>query len=130
MGLRRTDLIEPELSYRIVGILFQVYNELGSGHLERVYQRAVRDALTRAGIAFQEQVAISVRFKERVIGRFLCDFLIESKVLLELKIGNRFTPRNIQQVTSYLKSLQFPLAILANFGRDGVIFKRILNLHS
>jgi GxxExxY protein len=74
--LRRPDLILPELSYQIVGSLFDVSNELGAGHLERVYQRATARALQERGIAFREQVRIPLQFSNAPVGWYQLDFLI------------------------------------------------------
>jgi len=125
--LRRLDLVLPELSYQIVGSLFEVSNELGAGHLERVYQRATAMALQERGIAFREQVRVPLQFSNTPVGWYQLDFLIEDAVVLELKQGERFKAANIKQVNVYLQSAQKPLAILANFCKEGVLFKRILN---
>ena len=123
----RPDLIQPELSYKIVGALFSVYNELGAGHHEKYYQRAVASALRDSGINFKEQVSIPLNFRGANIGRYQLDFLVENKIVLELKKGDKFSKRNIDQVLQYLKSSDLPLAILANFSSDKVSFKRIVN---
>src|ERR1039458_8996861 len=98
MKLLRDDLIYPELSYQIVGILFSVFNELGYGYKEKYYQRAVSQELDRAGLPFEEQICFPVIFKGEVIGKQFFDFLIDGKVILELKQGNRFSRNDITQV--------------------------------
>ncbi len=125
-SLKRQDLIEPELSYLIVGILFEVYNELGPGHREQAYQSAVGHALQEAHIRFQEQVYSPLQYHGKKIGKYFLDFLIEGRVILELKQGNHFSKINFQQVTDYLQTTNIPLAILANFTHHGVVFRRIL----
>jgi GxxExxY protein len=125
--LKRGDLILPELSYKIVGVLFDVYNVVGPGHLERVYQRAVAEALKERKLKFIEQVSAPLVFKGKAIGKYLLDFLIEDKVVLELKQGDRFRKSNIDQVLAYLASTNRELAILANFTQQGVLFRRIVN---
>lgn len=123
----RTDLIYPELSYQIVGALYSVYNALGPGHHEKYYQRAVAGALKDIGLDFKEQVSIPLKFKGASIGRYQLDFLVDNKIVLELKKGDKFSKRNIDQVLQYLKSSGLRLAILANFSSDKVSFKRIVN---
>ena len=125
--LRRQDLIEPELSYKILGILFHVYNIIGPGHPEKVYQRAISQSLQEAKMLFQEQVLVPLIFENKSVGRYFLDFLIDDKVVLEIKSGERFSPKNIAQVNSYLKATKFQLAVLANFTRDGVVSKRLVN---
>ena len=128
--LIRKDLIYPELSYQIVGILFETYNQLGPGYPEKYYQRAIVDELKRCRIPFKEQVYAPVEFKDKKIGRQYLDFLIEDKVILEIKKGSRFSRRNIEQILHYLKATGLKLGILANFGPKELKFKRIINLNS
>lgn len=119
--------MHPELSYEIVGALYDVYNELGAGHLEKVYQQAVARALRNRGINFQEQFGLKVLYQGEVVGKFFLDFLVEDLVVLELKQGDRFRKQNMKQIIFYLKSSNKKLAILANFTREGVLFKRLVN---
>jgi GxxExxY protein len=128
--LKRNDLIYPELSYTIVGILFEVYNNLGPGHKERYYQKAVATALKTANLSFDEQVYSPIIFKDSNVGNYFLDFLIENEVVLEIKSGEKFLKQNINQVYSYLKTKNLKLGILANFIKDGLKFKRIVNLDS
>lgn len=128
--IRRQDMVQPELSYRIVGALFDVYNALGHGLLEKTYQRAVAEALKNRGLAFKEQVPVPIAFQGVEVGKQYLDFLIEDKVILELKQGDRFKKGNLDQVNAYLKSGNKQLAILANFTKEGVLFRRIVNIHS
>ena len=83
-------LLYPELSYKIVGTLFQVSNKLGGGYLEKYYQKAVAECLKTEGLKFAEQVHAPFMFNGVKIGQCFLDFLIEDKIILELKKGNRF----------------------------------------
>lgn len=121
-------VVYPELSYKIVGILFNVYNEIGSGYQERYYYRAIEIAFKEANIRFRSQVSTSLKFQDNKIGRYFLDFLVEDKVVLEINKGNYFPKQNIEQVYAYLKATNLQLAILANFTSTGVKFRRILNL--
>jgi len=126
--LQRKDLVYPELSYQIIGVLFDVYNELGFGYSEKHYQKAIAMLLKERSMNFQEQVYMPVSFKEKVVGKYFLDFLIEDKTILEIKKEPRFSKGNVNQVLSYLNSTGKKLAILANFDRDGVKFRRFVNL--
>lgn len=127
ISLRRNDLIEPELSYRIVGILYRVFNELGPGLHEKYYQKAVAAALQEEKISFREQAPIPLEFSNKIIGRYFADFVIENKIVLELKRGLRINRLHAHQLIAYLKATKLRLGILAYFGTDGVFFKRMLN---
>ncbi|MFA5188136.1 MAG: GxxExxY protein [Patescibacteria group bacterium] len=120
-------VIYPELSYEIVGVLFDVYNELGYGYQEKYYDSAVAKALDLKHIRFKRQVPFDVKYKDNKIGKGILDFLIEDKIVLELKIGKYFTKQSFNQVKGYLKSTNKKLAIMAIFTPKGVRFIRILN---
>ncbi|MEK7618239.1 MAG: GxxExxY protein [Patescibacteria group bacterium] len=126
--LRRHDILFPKLSYDIVGILIKVYKELGSDLLEKHYQKAIRLEFTQAGIIFQEQVPTAIFYKGKKIGTYFVDFLIDGVIILEIKKNNNFSKRNIDQLFGYLKVFGLQLGILANFTKNGVIYKRIVNI--
>lgn len=123
------ELIYPELSYKIIGLSFDVHNSLGSGHIEKLYQKALAELLQKENISFKEQVYSPVSFNGKIIGKYFLDFLIEDKIIIEIKKGNKFSKQNIDQVVNYLKINNLKLAILINFGKEGVMFKRVLNLY-
>lgn len=126
--LKRHDLVHAELHYAIAGILFDVFKNVGPGYKETYYQRALAIALTKSGISFKEQVAVPLIFKDTRIGTNFLDFLIEEKVILELKKGDYFSPQTIGQVQQYLKATALQLALIATFTSKGVKIKRIVNI--
>ena len=122
------DLVYPELSFKIVGCAFEVYNELGFGHAEKYYQKALAVALRKQSIPYKEQVHYPLIFKGETIGRGFCDFVVEEKIIIELKKTDRYSKGNIDQVNQYLKSSGLKLAILINYTSTGAIFKRLVNI--
>ncbi len=128
--LRKKDILYPDLSYKIVGCAFNVYNVLGSGHSEKYYQRALAEAFSQASLGFQEQISFPLKYHSKIIGRNFLDFLVENKIVVEIKKGNRFSKTHIDQVIEYLKMSKLKLAILIDFGSEGVIFKRIVNFNN
>jgi len=126
--VHKSDLVYPDLSFQVVGVLFEVYNALGYGFAEKIYQNAVATGLTNAGLKFQEQVYAPVAFEHELVGSGYLDFLIEDKIVLELKKGDRFAKAHIDQVYQYLISKQLRLGILAYFAPKKLHFKRIVNL--
>ena len=125
--LKRRDIFYPDLSYKIIGSAFDIYNELGGGHLEKYYQKGLSEAFSKNNLKFKEQVSCSLVYNNKVVGRKILDFLVEDKIIVEIKKGNRFSKINIDQVLEYLKTYGLKLAILINFGNEGVVFKRIVN---
>src|SRR3989344_5402396 len=121
--------VYSELSYRIIGILFDVYNTLGHGHAESVYQKAVALAFSKEGVKFAEQLYAPVVYREKVVGKNYFDFLIEDKIVLEIKKGNYFVKSHIEQVYKYLVSKNLQLGLLVYFAPKTVHIKRVVNLH-
>ncbi|OGZ73544.1 MAG: hypothetical protein A2908_00360 [Candidatus Staskawiczbacteria bacterium RIFCSPLOWO2_01_FULL_38_12b] len=80
--LKRKDILFPELSYRIVGCAFEVFNELGPGYHEKYYQKALSKAFLMKGLKFLEQVHFPLKYQEKVIGRNFFDFLVEGSVIV------------------------------------------------
>ncbi len=127
----RVDLIHRDECYKIVGILYKVYKELGGDLLEKHYQKAVAIALKEAGIKNTEQFPVKLYYNNEFIGIYFVDFLVElnsAKIVLEIKKHENYGLKNIKQVSEYLKSLNLELGILANFTKTGVKYKRIVNL--
>lgn len=126
--LQRGDIIYPELSYQIVGCAFEVHNALGGGLLEKQYQKAMATELGIKGLKFQEQVHYPVEYKGVSIGKGFMDFLVEDKIVVELKRGNHFSRNHINQVNAYLLHSGCQLGLLIQFAKDEVRHKRILNI--
>ena len=126
--LTKEDLLYPELSFKIVGILFEVSNTLGYGYLEKYYQKAIAALLKKSNIEFKEQVKVEVKLGDEVVAEGRADFIIDEKIILEIKKGNTYRKNNIDQLISYLKMTGHQLGILANFTTKGLLYKRILNI--
>ncbi len=126
--LKRKDLIYPELSYQIVGVLFSVGTEFGYSHKESFYQKAIVEGLRLAGLKFQEQTPARLYYQGKFIGIYYFDFLIENKIILEIKAKSHFSLKDISQLYSYLKAQKLKLGLLAYFTKSGVRFKRVVNL--
>ena len=126
---KREDLVHPELSYKIMGCAFDVYNELGFGYAEKDYQKALAIAFTSKKLLFKEQVYFPLKFQEEILRKGFCDFIVEEKIIVELKKNPRFSRTHIERVNQYLKSSKLQLALLINYSSTGVISKRLLNLY-
>ena len=113
-----------------MGCAFDVYNELGPGYHEKYYQRALAESFVNKKLKFSEQLFSPLKYKDKTIGRQYLDFLIENSVIVEIKKGNVFSKRHIDQTINYLKTSNLELAILINFTNNGVVSKRIVNMNS
>lgn len=123
----KENLIYPELSYKIIGLAYNIYNELGFGHLEKTYQKALAKELRENNIKFKEQVKYSVEYKGETIGNNYFDFLIDDAVIIELKKSGYMSKKNIEQISNYLKVSKLKLALVIIFTPDGVRTKRVVN---
>ena len=121
-------IIYKEKSYEIVGCCFEVYNKLGYGLREKNYQKALESLLQDERISFKSQLYVPIKINEKIIGKFYLDFLIDNKIALELKVGNHFLTKDIQQLFSYLKASNLKLGIIVNFTAVGIKYKRIVNI--
>lgn len=124
------ELIYPELSYKIMGIIYEVFNELGHGYQEKYYQKAIALRFKKNQIDYAEQLKVDLSFDGQVIGEYFLDFLVENKIVLELKIGDYFYKKDFEQVKGYLKAKKLELGIIVLFTKQGVKSKRILHRHS
>lgn len=116
-------LKHAELTGKLIGIFFAVYNELGHGFLESVYEQAMSIALAENGLFFQRQVAVPVWYHQQQIGEFRADLLVNEQVILELKTGRDIDLAWEKQVLNYLRATQVEVALLLNFGPQAQ-FKR------
>lgn len=124
----KIDLIYKDLTYKIIGVLFEVYNKLGYGYQEKYYQKAIAALLKKRNVKFREQIYVPLMFNSKRIGKYFLDFLIEDKIVLEIKKSGNFQRNNIEQIYAYLKASGLKLGILANFTKTEVKIKRIANI--
>lgn len=120
-------LIYPQLSYQVVSALFTVYNELKYGHKEKVYQKALVEEFTKREINFKRELYFPIRYNGKLISCYYYDFLVEDKIVVELKVAKDFYEKDINQLLAYLKFANYRLGILALFCKDGIKQKRIAN---
>jgi GxxExxY protein len=122
-------LKHSELTERVLGVFYDVYNELGHGFLESVYEEAMAIALTQAGLAVQRQLSLKVTFRGAVVGDFRPDLLVAKTVLLELKAGRVLDPLHEAQLLNYLRATEIEIGLLLNFGPKPQ-FKRLVFTNS
>jgi GxxExxY protein len=117
---RVAELIFKQEVYAIVGAAMAVYNELGVGFLESVYQEAMELELGDRRVPFQPQVPLRIKYKDRVLKkRFCADLICYGAVLVELKVMDRTGKREEAQVLNYLKATGLRVAVIINFGDPG-----------
>ena len=105
-----------DLTYKIIGVYYEVYNELGHGFLESVYQKSLGMALRSAGLDACWPIAIPVSFRGHQVGHFEADMLVEKCVLLELKALRSLDRSHEAQLRNYLRATDIEVGLLLNFG--------------
>ena len=118
-------MLHHQLTEKIIGVFYTVYNELGHGFLESVYEAAMVIALEEAGLKVQRQVEIPVWFRGRQIGTFFADLLVEAVVIVELKAVRSIDPSHEAQLLHYLRATEIELGLLLNFGVRPEIKRKI-----
>jgi GxxExxY protein len=118
-------LKHAELTERIIGIFYDVYNELGYGFLESIYEESLVIALRDAGVVVDRQVQLPVWFRGRKVGDFRADLMVEGKILVELKSARSLESTHEAQLLHYLKSTEIEIGLLLNFGTQPQ-FRRLL----
>ena len=108
--------LHSEVTEKILGVFFEVYNELGGGFLESVYHEALRIALGQAGLRVVSQVPVPVHFRGEVVGNFRADLIVNDCVLLELKAISTFDREHEGQILHYLRATSLEVGLLYNFG--------------
>lgn len=124
---RDNKLIYPELSYKIMGILFKIHNKLGSNHPEKHYQKAIEMELKNEGINYKREKLVKVVYNQENIGKYFIDFVVDNKIVLEVKTIGFFRKKYLQQVLAYLSATNLKLAIIVNFRKNKLFYKRIIN---
>ena len=127
MEINDKDIIYKDLSYKIIGLVMEVHNELGFGFLEKVYENSLVLLLKREGLKTKQQAPLKVYFKEDIVGEYYADILVEDEVILELKVLNRITDIEKAQALNYLKCTGLRLAIIINFGKTKLEYERLIN---
>ena len=105
-----------DLTEKIIGAFYDVYNELGHGFLESVYQNSMLIALQNTGVQCEVQSPIKVHFEGHVVGEFRADIIVEDKVILELKASKTIDDSHVAQTLNYLKATEIEVGLILNFG--------------
>ncbi len=121
------ELLHKDLTEKIIGAAFEVFNTLGYGYLEKVYQRAMVVALEAQGLSVQAEAPAQVFFRDICVGDYFADLLVEDKVVVEIKVAKTLNPVDEAQLINELRATRRNVGLLINFGRDGVKFRRAIN---
>ena len=123
-----TELKFKNITEKIIGASFEVHKFLGNGFQEVIYQRALAYEMQRAGLEFAREIEQNIFYKElqEPIGKRRADFVVEGKVLVELKAIIQLEDVHLAQALNYLKAYKLEVGLLINFGSKSLTFKRIV----
>lgn len=113
-----------EVTQKVIGAAFKVYNTMGFGYLESVYEKCLMIELRKLGIKAESQKPITVYYDEEVVGDFVADVFVENEIIIELKSVRRQTTTHEAQLVNYLTSTKKDVGLLLNFGQFKVEVKR------
>ena len=119
-------LAEEQLSYVIRGCVYEVFRQLGSGFLEKVYEKALRRELNLNGLRADTQVPINVQYKGEPVGEYFADLVVEQTVIIELKAQPQIPGASEAQLLNYLKATGMSIGMLINFTYPRATIKRFV----
>lgn len=117
-----------ELTGRIISCAFKVYNTMGFGYLESVYERCLLIELRKAGLTAESKIPITVFYEQQIVGEFIADILVEDTIIIELKSVRQLAKFHEMQLVNYLVATKKDVGLLINFGEEKVEVKRKLRV--
>lgn len=124
--MKEKEILHKDLSYAIVGAAMEVHRVLGSGFPEAIYQAAYEHEFTLRGIPFEAQKVLKVNYKDVELGEFRVDFVVDGKIIVEIKAVSAIHPAHEAQALHYLAASGLRLAIVINFGAQSLESSRIV----
>lgn len=116
-----------DITRKIIGAAMKVHSTLGNGFQEVIYQRAMAIEMTKIGLDFQRELVMPIYYDNKQIGTRRVDFLVEGKVMLELKAVTALEDVHLAQAINYLEAYGLEVGLLINFGSKSLQFRRLIN---
>lgn len=120
------EFLYKELSYEIIGLAMEVHRELGTGFLEKVYENALMILFEQNNIKSIQQEPIKISFRNKIIGDYIADIIVEDKIILELKCISKIIGTHKAQIANYLKATGKKVGIIINFGNKSLEIERVV----
>ena len=121
------ELVLKEESYKLMELMFRVHNQLGPSYKEKNYQKGVEAIFLKEKVKYEREKEVMIPFEGGKLGGFFVDFIVWGKIILEIKAKPFITKEDIRQVLRYLQATGLPLAIIVNFKREKLEYKRVIN---
>ena len=127
MNAEKSDFKYQELTEKIIGIFYAVYNRPGYEFLEKVYENAMMIELKKENIPALAQAPINVIYDDEVIGEYYADILVDNKIIVELKAARNLSGENEAQLLNYLKATGIEVGLLLNFGARPELKRKVFD---
>jgi GxxExxY protein len=121
------DLVHSDLTREIIGSFYDVYNKLGYGFAESVYQHALPIALAKRGLKSERELPLSVMYEQKNVGVFRADLIVEEKVIVETKVADKIVQVHEMQLLNYLKATGIKVGLILNFGPQATFRRMFLS---
>ncbi|MBE9547009.1 MAG: GxxExxY protein [Proteobacteria bacterium] len=121
------DFKYKELTEKIIKIFYMVYNKLGYGFLEKVYEKAMMIECKKEGIPVASQYPIKVLYENEIIGEYYADIVVDNKVIIEIKAARQLAKEHEAQLLNYLKATDIEVGLLLNFGPEPEIKRKVFS---
>jgi GxxExxY protein len=125
-----SQLLENALTRQVIGAFFDVYNAMGPGFLESVYSNALLIALGEKGITARTEIPLIVRYRDRIVGHFRADLLVENRIIVEVKAVARLAKAHEAQLVNYLRATGIAVGLVLNFGPRAEFRRRVCTFRS
>lgn len=122
-------MLHQQLTQQVIGCFYTVYNTLGYGFLEKVYENSMMFELCSNGLECLQQVPIDVLYRNEHVGDYCCDILVDNKIILELKATKSIAEEHEAQLINYLRATEFEIGLLLNFGKKAEFKRKIFSNH-
>ncbi len=119
-------MLHKQLTNKIIAAFYKVYNTLGYGFLEKVYENALAHELRQQGLDIRQQMPIKVYYDGQVVGEYVADLCVEGCVIVEIKAAESLCPEHEAQLLNYLRATEIEVGLLCNFGPQPVFARKIL----
>jgi len=118
---------DSQITDKIIGAFYDVYNELGYGFTEKVYENALTIVLKKRGMEVEQQMLIEVHFHELIVGKYYADLVVNDTIVIELKAIQKLLDEHEAQLINYLKATEYQVGLLLNFGPKPEIKRKIFD---
>jgi GxxExxY protein len=119
------DLLHKEITEKIIKAYYKVYNTLGYGFLEKVYENAMAIELRKMGLEVKCQYPITVYYESEIVGEYFADLIVNDIVVIELKASKSLLEEHECQLINYLKATKIELGLLLNFGKEAEYKRKV-----